>query len=321
MDVVDQSETPFRHEALLYRGTDDFVSEASTFITAALAAGEPVMVAVPGTRIAPLREALNGAADQVEFHDMTELGRNPARIIPAWRRFVDMHAAEGRPVRGIGEPIWAGRRPAEIDECQRHEALLNRALAGELVWLLCPYDAAALDPDVLDAAHRSHPLVCDHHVRRRSGQYVDQTTTESPFAGELPPPPTDAFTLRFVAAQLHEVRAEVDERARRHGLGRDRASDLMLAVAELAANSVRHGGGGGTVSVWSDDGRLTLEVRDGGRIDDPLAGRHEPTHDQHHGRGLWLVNQLSDLVQIRSSRSGGSAVRITIDRPQGSAAQ
>ena len=33
-------------------------------------------------------------------------------------------------MRGIGEPIWADRRPDELDECQLHESLINLAFAG-----------------------------------------------------------------------------------------------------------------------------------------------------------------------------------------------
>ncbi len=43
---------------------------------------------------------------------MREVGRNPASIIPVWQQFVD--ESEGRPVRGIGEPVWAGMGPTEI---------------------------------------------------------------------------------------------------------------------------------------------------------------------------------------------------------------
>jgi anti-sigma regulatory factor (Ser/Thr protein kinase) len=50
-------------------------------------------------------------------------------------------------------------------------------------------------------------------------------------------------------------------------------------------------------------------VRDRGRIDDPLAGRGAPVHLRPGGRGLWLVNQLCDLVQLRSSPAG-TAVRV-----------
>ena len=31
------------------------------------------------------------------FVDMAELGRNPAKIIPAWQKFMDTEAAGGRP--------------------------------------------------------------------------------------------------------------------------------------------------------------------------------------------------------------------------------
>ena len=60
---------------------------------------------------------------------MAEIGANPACIIPAWRDFVDECAEAGRAIRGIGEPIWADRSPAELVECQRHESLLNLAFA------------------------------------------------------------------------------------------------------------------------------------------------------------------------------------------------
>ncbi len=79
---------------------------------------------------------------------MTQLGSNPARIIPAWRDFLDEHP--GTPVRGVGEPIWGGRRPAEIVECQLHEALLNVAISPATpLWLRCPYDATQLAESVL----------------------------------------------------------------------------------------------------------------------------------------------------------------------------
>jgi hypothetical protein len=38
--------------------------------------------------------------------------------------------------------------------------------------------------------------------------------------------------------------------------------------------------------------------RDGGHIADPLAGRHQLSEDDLSGRGLWIVNQLCDLVEL-----------------------
>ena len=80
-------------------------------------------------------------------------GANPACIIPAWREFVDEHAAASRALRGIGEPIWPDRTSAELVECQRHESLLNLAFAGTRSFhLLCPYDTEALDAAVIEEA-------------------------------------------------------------------------------------------------------------------------------------------------------------------------
>jgi anti-sigma regulatory factor (Ser/Thr protein kinase) len=81
--------------------------------------------------------------------------------------------------------------------------------------------------------------------------------------------------------------------------------DLVLAVTELGANSARHGGGRGRLRIWRDDRRLVCEVGDRGRIVDPLAGRRRPETGQLGGYGLWLANQVCELVQIRTFATGG----------------
>jgi anti-sigma regulatory factor (Ser/Thr protein kinase) len=75
-------------------------------------------------------------------------------------------------------------------------------------------------------------------------------------------------------------------------------------VSEAITNSIRHGGGSGRIGFWFERGTLLCEVRDHGRIADPLAGRVRPRVDQFDGRGLWLINQLCDLVQIRRTAEG-----------------
>ncbi len=150
----------YRHECFLYRGTDDFVDALVPFIRDGLELDQPVMVAVIEPRASALRTALGSDAEAVVFVDMALLGANPARIIPAWQAFAD--DAGGRPIRGVGEPIWAGRRPVEVAEGQFHEALLNLSPEGDTpLWLVCPYDADALDPAVIEEAFRSHPFHTD----------------------------------------------------------------------------------------------------------------------------------------------------------------
>ena len=307
-----QTAETFRHEALLYAGEVDFLAGTLPFIREGVAAGEPVLVVVSAARIGLLRSALGGDADRVAFADMTDVGANPARIIPAWRDFVAGHDVATRRARSICEPIWAGRTPAELVECQRHEALLNLAFAGVPAWwLLCPYDTTSLDTEVLDEAWRSHPFVTEGGVGLGSAAYRGLEQTAVPFATPLPDPPGQPPALGFEPASLAGLRELVAGHAAAAGLDPDRTADLVLAVDEVASNSLRHGGGRGILRIWREDGALVCEVRDAGRIDDPLAGRERPTLDREGGRGLWMINQLCDLVQLRSFPSG-AVVRLHV---------
>jgi anti-sigma regulatory factor (Ser/Thr protein kinase) len=313
MSVLSDAPERFRHEALLYDGLDGFVAEVGAFLRDGVAQGEPALVVVDATKIDLLREAVENAPE-VTFADMAEVGANPARIIPAWREFVSRHAGGGRRFRGVGEPIWAGRTPAELVECQRHESLLNVAFDdGPAWWLLCPYDTESLHPAVLAEAERSHPHVGTRGGHRHSGTFRGDRCREV-FEGDLADPPVFATVVQFGPGPLGEVRQFVLQRAQSMGLHEGRAADLMVAVSELATNSVRHGGGGGTIRVWEDDGALVCEVRDRGRITDPLVGRAVPQVEGDTGRGLWLVHQLCDLVQIRSGDEG-TTVRVHV-RPR-----
>ncbi|MFC0429338.1 ATP-binding protein [Kutzneria buriramensis] len=108
---------------------------------------------------------------------------------------------------------------------------------------------------------------------------------------------------------LAGLRALVTARALACGLARTRTEDLVLAVHELATNSVRHGGGRGRCRMWREGTALVCEVSDRGWITDPLAGRRRPPADQPGGRGLWLVNQLCDVMEVQSSPDG-TVVRV-----------
>jgi anti-sigma regulatory factor (Ser/Thr protein kinase) len=299
----------FGHEALIYQDAEGFLTGAVPFLRGALEAGEPALVAVTRSNTALLEAELGADAGAIHFADMEQLGRNPARIIPFWRAFVD--EGEGRPVRGIGEPVWPGREPAEIDECERHESLLNVAFSPPPAWsLLCPYNGRALGDEVLEKVTHSHRSLCHDGVRERSGEYVAPGDC---FAGELNGRPADVEVFEFDRGGLADVRRRVKRAAGRAGLTAADASDLVIAASELAANSVAHGGGAGTLRTWQDSGRLLVEFEDGGSIEEPLAGRLRPQATQEGGRGLWLANQLCDLVQIRS-RPGRTTVRLRTSR-------
>lgn len=299
----------FQHEALIYKGPDDYLEGTIPFLRAAVEAGEPTMVAVGESQRELLEAELGEAGEGIRFADMERLGRNPAWIIPFWREFVD--EARGRSARGIGEAVWAARTEAALEECRRHEALLNLAFAPEPAWsLLCPYDAASLDHGIIEKVACSHPHI--HRDGRREESYLFEPAPDC-FAGELPPPASAPEEVAFGLTQLGEVRNRVAAAAEAAGMDSLAIADLVTATSELAANSVMHGGGTGRLRLWSEEGRLLAEVEDRGQIEEPLVGRLRPDVSQEGGRGLWLANQLCDLVQIRSLPQG-SVVRLHMHR-------
>lgn len=296
----------FRHEALLYEGDDEFVALVAAFVSDGVAAGEPTLVVVDGDKIDRLRARVDGS-ELVRFADMAQVGRNPARIIPAWRAFADAHA--GGAMRGVGEPISAARSHDELVECQQHESLLNMAFADTPdFWLLCPYDTAALRPDVIDVARGTHPLVRTGDKRGESETYHGDVV--SLLDAPLPEPTADVAVFPLRPGRLRELRSSLAGSARTAGLDDERVADLVVAANEIASNSLLFGGGHGAVRLWRDDA-VVCEVRDAGTITDPLIGRRLPGFDEHDSRGLWMVNQLCDLVQVRSS-AAGTVVRLHV---------
>jgi anti-sigma regulatory factor (Ser/Thr protein kinase) len=307
----------FRHDALFYAGDQGFVASVAPLISRAIDADEAMLVVVSPEKIDLLRSEVGAVPDAVAFADMTGVGQNPARLLPLWSEFAAEHAGDVSAFRGIGEPVWNERSQAELAECSRHEALLNLAFAEPpATWsLLCPYDRGTLPRAVLDEAERNHPHLVDDGIRRPSAAYRGLDDVEQPFDDPLSEPAVAARVVRFGPGpeSLRSVRLDVIEMAHTFELDPARTADLVLVVNEVTTNSVRHGGGSGLLRIWVEGGTLLFEVRDAGVIEDPFAGRARPLADRGSGFGLWLANQLCDLVQIRSG-DDGSTIRMHVRR-------
>lgn len=303
--------TGFRHELYPYRGEDQFLSGTLDFIHEALEADEAVVVAVPSDKTSLLRGEL---ADEpaVTFVDTTTAGANPGRHIAAWSAWMNGSGEEGRTVRGIGETAWRqARDTAHLSELRYHEWLLNRAFARSSTRsMLCPYDAADDDEDALRLLSRCHPQI------RRDGQYApnEEYLGGDEYAFDALTAPCDPFQeLSYAHGDLAAIRSKVSQCASDAGVSPDRLPKLAVAVTEIATNSIRHGGGGGTLRTWAQDETFLCEFRDSGYIPDVLAGRSRPEPDQIGGRGLWLAHQLCDLVEVRSTREVGTTIRLHMD--------
>jgi anti-sigma regulatory factor (Ser/Thr protein kinase) len=287
----------FSHEAVLYRQPAQYRSAVLGFVRDGLTRSEPVLVAVPAQAADVIRGSLDDQPE-VAFVDMGQLGRNPGRIIPALWDFVDRHV--GRAVRFVSEPVWPGRSAAEIRAATAHEAMVNLAFAAAPVAVLCPYDVDRLGPKVMATATRMHPALRTADGTEDSPDYT---------AGYLPRgarwplsrPPARALRLDYTD-DLRSVRAWVGAYAQEAGLSADRLPDLIIAVGEVIANTLRHTSGGGTVFLWRTRSEVICQVSDTGCITDPLAGLRRPLGPG--GLGLWVVNQVCDLVELRTGPRG-----------------
>jgi anti-sigma regulatory factor (Ser/Thr protein kinase) len=301
----------FRHEAFLYRSIAECVTGVKAFVDEGGGRGEPALVVAPTATLSGL-SAGRAAKVEVLCEDAEQLARNPARLISAVDSFLDERAESGS-ARVVLEPLWPGRSRAEVDEVVLHEVLVNLALADRTVSLLCPYNAGGLGPELPDQLTRTHPEIVEGGAWRASTDFADPADMLNSEVRPLTTPPDTAATINLSRQKLPRIRQFVRLQGGVAGLSPDRVGELVLAVNEIVTNSLVHAPGAGVLRVWTGPAELVCEVADNGRIEDPLAGRHPPTEDAERRRGLWIVNQLCDLVELRSG-AGGTQVRLHMAR-------
>lgn len=317
--------TGFRHEGAIWSGATQLLERTLPFVLGGLDAGDAIVVALWPHNEYRVRTALGRDAARVRFVDPDAQGRSPARRLQGWLGLLaracpvssthDADIPPGSPrapfgrVRVVTESVRCDQRAAEISEVHLHEALLNVAIpAMAPLSVMCLYDAGAVTTDVLAGACRTHPVM--------SGAGAGAPVYEGPdYArrlGEapLPEPAGTLGSLDFTAGGLSLVRHRVARVAAAHGVPAARVDDLTVAVNEVAANSLDHGGGRGVLRYWSEPGAVVFEVHDDGYVTDPLVGLVSPESGQARGRGLWMAHQFGDLLQLRSSGTGTTA-RVT----------
>jgi len=299
-----------QHAVFLYDDPARFLAGVGRWVAEGLAADEAVVIVAGGAAHEAIRGSLGVDGDAVAFADMEVIGANPARVIGAVRRFVE--SGGGRRVRALGLPMWPGRTPAQQREVIAHEAAVNLAFADSPISFLCAYDTSALPAAVVSEARRVHPQVWT------ADGYADcpQYDMEGLLIGQHPParpdPLTEPLGVIVDLAGLAVLRVSVAEIAEDAGLSAQRRDELVVAVNEVATNALAHTAHPAFVSRGLDraEGSLVVEVATHGCIADPLVGR-ELRPSALGGRGLWIVNQLCDLVETRSG-PWGSLTRLHI---------
>jgi Anti-sigma regulatory factor (Ser/Thr protein kinase) len=119
------------------------------------------------------------------------------------------------------------------------------------------------------------------------------------------------FTLSTMSAMRRQLRRE----AMACGLVGGRLEDFVVAVNEIAANAVLHGGGSGRLALWRSGTELVCEIADRG-AGIPRGQLENATEDllRRTGRGLLLARALAGSLTI-SHDAGPAVVRLSTVLP------
>ena len=115
--------------------------------------------------------------------------------------------------------------------------------------------------------------------------------------------------MAFDSGTLYILRTEVLALAGQAGLADHRAGDVVLAVHELAANVVCHGGGKGRLRVWHLAGALHCQVDDGDLIASADPAALLDPFPELPGHGLWVARRVANKMQ---ALSGPRGTRVTL---------
>ena len=154
---------------------------------------------------------------------------------------------------------------------------------------------ARLDPDEL----------CDRLLADAEASAVPDDVAV--LAVRLPADVAERLDLALPAApgSLAVMRRAFNDWLPAIGLDDAAAYDVLVAVGEAAANAVEHAYGPGEaqflVEAFVEDGVLVVAIRD--------QGRWRPARGSHRGRGLTMMRDLMDDVQVDSD-GGGTTVRM-----------
>src|ERR1700759_4789720 len=125
------------HVGLLHAGDQEFAEAAVTHLRGGMDRDEPTIAALSPHHTGIVRDALGPDADPVTYFDMSVLGPNPGRLIPALHGVLEQFGGRGR-LHIVSGSVWAERTSGEQSAAVQGEALVNLAVPGAPVALLCP---------------------------------------------------------------------------------------------------------------------------------------------------------------------------------------
>lgn len=307
------TDTTLIHQALPYNNADQFLAAAVPFLSNGVEAGDLVMCASGAANLALLCDTLPAdTAAEVDFVGSQHWYRSPAQALSQAYRLIDHHAAPGRRVRFLGEPLAHRSGPDGLTEAataawMRYEARVNVMLAGQPAWLICPYDITRLGPQILHGITHAHPMVATPN-RVWPGAYDEHDWFHSTPRDDFDEPPDVLYTQAVTVRTLGPTRNIIRAHARNSGLDQQAADLFVVAASEAMTNAIQHAGGMGVVRLWQEYDHMVCEVADYGSEHGLSLTDFGARPDQHR-LGLRFITELCHRIQV-SAGADGTVVRL-----------
>lgn len=114
---------------------------------------------------------------------------------------------------------------------------------------------------------------------------------------------------------LSSARRFIAEAAASAGLDHARVRKLELAASEALTNALMHAGGLADIFFAHDADAFTVYLSDYGTGVQRALTPESPDPRSVGGRGLWIIQQLCDRVDIRSTTEGTTIVLTMVINP------
>ncbi|HTX63824.1 MAG TPA: ATP-binding protein [Acidimicrobiales bacterium] len=300
----------FLHTAVLHRTTEELVDQLAPLVGGWLSMRDRVFVNLSSPRADALRVALGADADRVRWSDASRWLPHPARRLRALQELVAGEERRGSgQLRFVTERAFPTGPPELVNEWERFDAVLNDAFESAALTIVCVFDLAVL-PGAAERAGCTHPVLgvdpalpSDRYLGARDFLARPRTVSELPEsavrAGGCVTPTRARELVRTGLAGSLEDGAKFPAHAVDH---------LAVVTTELVTNAWQAGARWIQASCWRDAGEMGVQVDDDGPgLTDPFAGYRRPSSSVVGGRGLWIVRQLADLVEIVPSGQGTTA--------------
>jgi anti-sigma regulatory factor (Ser/Thr protein kinase) len=287
----------------VYEADGDLVDRMGGFLDDGAAAGDALLVVVAGDKWELLSNALGRTGGTVRHFDPDAVYSTPAAAVATYDATLRQLRNDGvGAVRAYAE-LPTPETEEEADEWVSYEAIVNRALAAQPMWVVCGYDTRRQTTSAVVGGMHAHRRVLT------DGWHVSPLYNDDPapllrrlasMPESLPPLPAIA-----VDGDARAIRARLAVALHAGGVSDERVPELLVAANEIVANAIQHGSGPSAMRAGRTGERFVIEVSDSGPgLEDPLAGYLPPRTQSTGAAGLWIARQLASRVELISNGDG-----------------